>query len=100
MVPDINQISFLRENECLQTFIFLKKGVQETEIALKIDDQEILRQKINVADKDNIISTLSQKKDNNISLLHKLGNFKFVKKLIYNYMQEGNALDDVYYAKQ
>lgn len=41
MVPDLNSMNFIRENQSIQTFIVLEKGFQETEISLSINGKNL-----------------------------------------------------------
>lgn len=91
ILPDINKISFLRENQPLQAFIFLNRGVQQTSLRLKINGKEVMQQQINTQDMANVLGD---------STLHKLGYYRMVKKMVQNNKQEGDVFDDIYFARQ
>jgi len=71
-------------------FFFIKKEIEQTTFDLYIDG--ILESKYTINTKDHMI-------DEDRSMIHKIGIFKMIKKMITNSLAEGNVYDDIYYAK-
>ena len=92
IVPNPDSISFIRESEPLQIFVFFKPDTKKTNLSLSINNKIAISKEINLTEcTDNF--------DKNRAIIHKLGIYKLVKKLIYNSLMEGGMLDDIYLAK-
>ena len=46
IVPDIREQQFIRENESIQVYVFLKEGFESTDVALKVNGVEVAKHSI------------------------------------------------------
>ncbi|KRX05201.1 hypothetical protein PPERSA_06835 [Pseudocohnilembus persalinus] len=88
LVPDINQLSFIREDETLQCFFLLEDGFDQLDIELLINGKQVKKQ------------IITQNEAVEGSILHKMANYQLIKKYIENTMCEGDVFDDIYVQRQ